>query len=178
MTFIDGHRNRHLHGGFRSLLTIALFVPAHRADGLADCNKIEDAQPVRIRGQSAEDTLDGIKRRLLSGPFLLVVVMDHGFAAIAVFIFFLDHRLTFSRPLSLLDHSTIAIAVMIVSFSDRHAGSNRAGMYSNLVREGWRSQSSGQRESNNIFPHFLLPVFNEEEKPACDNSFREHLVKC
>ena len=46
MTFVGGRGERHLHGGLRSLLILAIFVPAHHAKGMAECSKTEDAQPV------------------------------------------------------------------------------------------------------------------------------------
>ena len=84
----------------------------------------------------------------------MVVVVDHSFTAIAIFIFFLDHGLTISWPVALLNHGG-AIAIAIMSFTDCHAGSNRASMHANFVREGRSGDSASQRYSNKILPLFF-----------------------
>lgn len=69
---------------------------------------------------------------------LVVVVMNDGLAAIAVRIFLLDHGGSIAR-LMLLDHrGPIAVAIMIVGFADRHAGTDRADANPNFICKGRR----------------------------------------
>jgi hypothetical protein len=72
--------------------------------------------------------------------------MNYSLAAITVRIFFLDHSRPITR-LALFDNSgtvAIAVAVMIVSFSDRYTSSNRAHANTNIIRKGRRRNDANQ----------------------------------
>ena len=57
----------------------------------------------------------------------VIVVMDHGLAAIAVFIFLLDHCLALGGSIAFLDNSrAIAIAIMIMRFANGHTSADGA----------------------------------------------------
>jgi hypothetical protein len=69
---------------------------------------------------------------------LVVVVMNDRLAAIAVRVFLLDHGGPIAG-LAFLDHRcTIAVAIMIAGFADRHACADRADANPDIIRKGRR----------------------------------------
>lgn len=98
--------------------------------------------------------------------------MDHGFAAVAEFIFLLDDSGAIGRRTLLDDGGPIAIAVAILMrLADRHAGTDRTDVNTDLIRErrGRDSRDYGSRKE--IFPHLVLLQCRTEGMRECDTLF-------
>jgi hypothetical protein len=83
----------------------------------------------------------------------LVIVVDHGLAAVTVSIFLLDHGLAVMW-LPLLDDSTLTVSIVITGLANRYASADRTGPNANFVRKRGRRDSNNHCGSKYRLPHF------------------------
>jgi hypothetical protein len=86
--------------------------------------------------------------------------MNHGLAAVAVGVFFLDDgRLV--TGLSLLDHGgAVALAVTILRrFANGYARANRTNAYADLIGQDRSREGANRGGNKQSFPHFHPPGF-------------------
>jgi hypothetical protein len=62
--------------------------------------------------------------------------MDDGLASIAIIVLLFDDGRPISIRLALLDHSAIAVTIMIGSLAHGDTGSYRTSMHTNLICDG------------------------------------------
>jgi hypothetical protein len=99
--------------------------------------------------------------------------MDHGLAAIAIGVFFLDDgRLV--TGLTLLDHGgAVALAVTIFRCcANGDAGTNRTNAYADIVCQDRGREGANRSGNKQSFPHFHPPGFTISGNAAWDALFR------
>jgi hypothetical protein len=98
-----------------------------------------------------------MKKGPTKGPFPLVtVVMDYGFTLVPVTILFLNHSGPVTIRFTLLDNSTVTIAIPIMAFANRCASAYGTNSNSNIVRQSWRRNGSyGGNHQNVLHSNFL-----------------------
>jgi hypothetical protein len=85
--------------------------------------------------------------------------MDYGFTLVPVTMLFLNHSGPVTIRFTLLDNSTVTIAIPIpiMAFANRYASAYGANSNSNIVRQSWRRNGSqGGNNQNVLHSNFLL----------------------
>src|SRR3954462_3542694 len=105
----------------------------------------------------------------------VVVVMNHGLAAIAEFIFLLDHRGAVGGLALPDDGGAVAIAVPLTIFvrlSDGHTGTDRTDVNADFVGQRRRGDGGDHGGGKQIFLHLLLLKRDAGGMRECDSLFR------